>query len=153
MVNALLINELQWVTSILSIQKETIVLILLYYFASIISLKIIVLLINCDIEIPHCSSFISNAFTILHYCCCSVAKSCPIHCDPMNFSTQGSPVLYYLPEFAQIHVHSVSDAISTILSSASPFSFCLQSFPTSVSFPKSWLFTSVAKVLELYLQQ
>ena len=30
-------------------------------------------------------------------------------CDPMDFSTPGSPVLYYLLEFAQIHIHSVSD--------------------------------------------
>ena len=29
------------------------------------------------------------------------------------------------------------------------FSFCLQSFPASGSFPVSWLFASVAKVLEL----
>ena len=26
-------------------------------------------------------------------------------CDPMNCSTPGSSVLYYLPEFAQMHVH------------------------------------------------
>ena len=30
----------------------------------------------------------------------------------------------------------------TISSSASPFSFCLQSFPTSVSFPMNWLISS-----------
>ena len=30
----------------------------------------------------------------------------------------------------------------TISSSAAPISFCLQSFPASLSFPKSWLFTS-----------
>ena len=30
---------------------------------------------------------------------------------------------------------------STILSSVGPFSFCLQSFPASGSFPMSWLFT------------
>ena len=30
----------------------------------------------------------------------------------------------------------------TISSSATPFSFCLQSFPASGSFPMSWLFTS-----------
>ena len=30
----------------------------------------------------------------------------------------------------------------TILSSAAPFFFCLQSFPASVSFPVSWLFAS-----------
>ena len=35
--------------------------------------------------------------------CCSVAKSCPTLCDPMNCSTPGFPVLHYLPEFAQIH--------------------------------------------------
>ena len=35
--------------------------------------------------------------------CCSVAKSYPTLCDPMNCSTPGFPVLHYLPEFAQIH--------------------------------------------------
>ena len=42
---------------------------------------------------------------ILECCCCSVAKSCPALCDPMDYSTPGSPVLHYLLEFAQIHVH------------------------------------------------
>jgi len=36
--------------------------------------------------------------------CCSVAKSCPTLCDLMDCSMPGSSVLYYLPEFAQIHV-------------------------------------------------
>ena len=44
-------------------------------------------------------------------CCCSVAQSCPTLCDPMDCSTPGFPVLYHLPELAQIHVHWVSDAI------------------------------------------
>ena len=43
--------------------------------------------------------------------CCSVAKSCPTLCDPMDYSMPGSPVLHHLPEFAQIHVHWVGDAI------------------------------------------
>ena len=30
--------------------------------------------------------------------CCSVAKLCPTLCDPMNYSTPGFSVLYYLPE-------------------------------------------------------
>ena len=30
---------------------------------------------------------------------------------PIDYSTPGFPVLHYLPEFAQIHVHWVSDAI------------------------------------------
>ena len=32
-------------------------------------------------------------------------------CDPMDCSTPGFPVLHYLPEFAQTHVHWVTDAI------------------------------------------
>ena len=32
-------------------------------------------------------------------------------CDPMDCSTPGFPVLHHLPEFAQTHVHWVSDAI------------------------------------------
>ena len=39
--------------------------------------------------------------------CCPVGKSCLTLCNPMV--TPGFPVLHYLPEFAQIHVHWVSD--------------------------------------------
>ena len=50
--------------------------------------------------------------TLTTTCChCSVAKLCPTLCDPMNYSTPGFPLLYYLPEFAQTHVHWVNDAI------------------------------------------
>jgi len=42
---------------------------------------------------------------------CSVAKLCLTLCDPMDCSTPGFPALHYLPEFAQTHVHWVSDAI------------------------------------------
>ena len=45
------------------------------------------------------------------FLCCSVAKSCPTLWDPVNFSTPGFSVLHSLPEFAQTHVHWVSDAI------------------------------------------
>ena len=34
---------------------------------------------------------------------------CPTLCDPMDCSTPGFPVLHYLLEFAQTHVHWVSD--------------------------------------------
>ena len=37
--------------------------------------------------------------------CCSVAKSHPSLCNPMDYSMPGSSVFHYLPEFAQIHVH------------------------------------------------
>ena len=36
---------------------------------------------------------------------CSVAKSCPTLWDPMDYSPPGFPVLHYLPEFAQTHIH------------------------------------------------
>ena len=40
----------------------------------------------------------------------------------------------------------------TILSSVTPFSSCLQSFPESGSFPMSWLFSQMVKVVELQLR-
>ena len=41
----------------------------------------------------------------------SVAQSCQTLCDPMDYSTPGLPVHHQLPEFTQIHVHWVGDAI------------------------------------------
>ena len=37
--------------------------------------------------------------------------SCVWLCDPMDCNTPGFPVLHHLPEFAQTHVHWVSDAL------------------------------------------
>ena len=68
-----------------------------------------------------------------------VTKSCPT-LQHMDSSMPGSSVLHYLPEFAQIHLHWVSDAILTISSSATLLCFCLQAFPASGSFPMSQLF-------------
>ena len=45
------------------------------------------------------------------HCCFSDANLCPTPWDLMVCSTAGFPVLQYLPEFAQILVHCVSDAI------------------------------------------
>ena len=36
---------------------------------------------------------------------CSVTQSCLTLCDSVDCSTPGFPVLHYLPEFAQTHVH------------------------------------------------
>ena len=38
-------------------------------------------------------------------------KSCPTLHNPMNCNTPSFPVLHYLPEFAQSHVHRVGDTI------------------------------------------
>ena len=61
--------------------------------------------------------------------------------QPMNCSTPDFSVLHCLLEFAQTHVHWVSDAMQPS-ASVIPFSFCLQSFPASGSFPIGWLFAS-----------
>ena len=52
----------------------------------------------------------------------SVTQSCLTLCDFMNRSMPGLPVHHQLPEFTQIHVHRVRDAIqpSHPLSSPSP---------------------------------
>ena len=72
--------------------------------------------------------------------------------DPMDYNTPGFPVLHYLPEFAQTHVHWVDDAIqpSHSLLPPSPPALNLsqhQSLFRWVSFSHQ-----VAKVLELQLQ-
>jgi len=41
----------------------------------------------------------------LIYSCCSVAQLCLTLCDPMDCNMPGFPVLHYLLEFAQTHVH------------------------------------------------
>ena len=65
-----------------------------------------------------------------HFCCCySIAHSSPTLCDPMDCNMPGFPVLHYLLEFIQTHVHWVNDAIqpSHPLSSPSPPAFNLSS--------------------------
>ena len=64
-------------------------------------------------------------------CCCSVTKSCPTFCDPMYCSMPGFPVLHYLPEFTQVHVHWVSDAILP----SHPLSTYMLSLPELFPFP------------------
>ena len=44
-------------------------------------------------------------------CYYSVTKLWPTLCEPKDCSTPGFPVLHYLPEFVQTHVHCVDDAI------------------------------------------
>ena len=62
--------------------------------------------------------------------------------DPMDCSTPSFLILHYLPEFAQVHVHGVCDAIQ------SSHSLMPQSPPahnlslTLGPFPMTWLFTS-----------
>ena len=56
-----------------------------------------------------------------------LSQSCLTLCDPMDCSTSGLPVHHQLPEFTQIHVHQISDAIQPFhpLSSPPPPAFNL----------------------------
>ena len=64
----------------------------------------------------------------------------PALCESMDCSMPGFPVLHYLPDFAQTHVHWVGDTIQPSHPLLASFSSCPQSFPESGSFPMSWLF-------------
>ena len=89
-----------------------------------------------------------NHFSIIFVCLCScsVIQLFPTLCDHMNCSTRGLPILHCLPEFAQIHIHLVSDAIqpSHPLLSPSPPALNLSQHE---SFPMSQLFTSNGQII------
>ena len=63
--------------------------------------------------------------------CCSVTKPCLTLHDPMDCSMPGSSVLHCLPR--SVHNHLIL---------CCPFSFCLQTFSASGSFPVNQLFAS-----------
>ena len=48
---------------------------------------------------------LENPWLLRSDCRCSVAESCLTLCDPMDCSMPDFPVLHFLYEFAQIHVH------------------------------------------------
>ena len=86
---------------------------------------------------------ISTCVVTLLYplCCCSVTKSCLTPCDPMDCSTTGFLIFYYLLEFAQIPVCWVSD-ITSPSPPLPPLSPLALSFPASGSFPMNRLLAS-----------
>ena len=99
-----------------------------------------------------CKWNLDSLGSYLKDCCCSVSQSCLTLCDPMGCSMPGFPVLHHLPEFAQTHVHWVSDAIwsSHPLLSPFPSALCL-SYHQGLF---QWVGSShqVAKTLEFQLQ-
>ena len=61
---------------------------------------------------PFCYLYFIWSVIEFSYCfCCSVHKSCWTLWDPKDCSMPGSSVFHCLPEFAQIYVHWVDDAI------------------------------------------
>ena len=93
----------------------------------------------------------SPSATYTYHCCCWVTQSCPTLCDPMDCSTPGFPVLCYLLEFAQTHVHWVNDANqpSHLLSPPSPPALNLSQHQGLFQWVGS--LHQVAKVLEFQL--
>ena len=74
---------------------------------------------------PCSSTWRGQFFSLLSWgffylCCCSVTKSCPALCDPIDCSTPGFPVHHQLPVLAQTHVHRVSNAIQPSRPHSSP---------------------------------
>ena len=72
---------------------------------------------------------------------CLVTKSCLTLCSPINWSMPNVPVSHYFSQFAQTHVHWLSDAIQPC-HPLFPLLPCPQCFPASGSFLMSQLFTS-----------
>ena len=89
---------------------------------------------------------------ILHCWCCLVTQSCPTLCKPMDCSTPGFPVLHYFLEFAQTHVHWVSDAIQPSHPLLSPFPPAFNLFQHQGLFERVDSLHQVVKVLEFQLQ-
>ena len=84
-------------------------------------------------------------------CCCSVAKSCPTLCNPMDCNTPDLPVPHHLLEFAQVHVHWIGDAIQP----SHPLMHSSSSFNLSQHqdlFQGVGSLHQMAKVLKLQLQ-
>ena len=81
---------------------------------------------------------------------CYVTQLCPTLWDPIDCSTPGFPVLHYLLEFAQVHVHWINDAIQPshplLLTSPPAFKFSqYQVFSNELAlcirWPKYWSFS------------
>ena len=68
-------------------------------------------------------------------CCCSVIKSCPALCNPMDCCLLGFPVLYCLPESAQTQVCCSDNVIQL-------FCFLLSSFLLASVFPSIKVFSN-----------
>ena len=102
------------------------------------------------IALQYCANFCCTTTWTSYFC--SVTKSCPTLCNPMDCSMPGFPVHHYLPEFAQTHVHWVGDAIhpSHPLSPPSPPALIL--FQQQDLFQWVFCLHQVGKVLEVEFQ-
>ena len=88
---------------------------------------------------------------IVAFCCCSVAKLCLTHCNPVDCRTPGSSE----PGICSVWCPLSRWCHPTILWSATCFPFCLQSFPASQFFAsgdQSIGISALASVLPMNIQ-
>ena len=64
---------------------------------------------NATLQI--CLTLYVMCFSGTFFYCCSIGTSCLTPCNAMDCSTPGFSVPHHLPEFAQVHVHCIGDAI------------------------------------------
>ena len=125
----------------------------LYFVTTFIQSSLTTTLALWSLFLWVCFEIMSLLWEFVSFCCtthcCSVTKSCLTLWDPMDCSTPGSPVLHYLQEFVQTHVHWVGVAIQWS-HPLSPLLLCLQSNPASgssvalpvcIRYPKYWSFS------------
>ena len=117
-------------------------------FSSISEVILAIFFFSLFIQVAY-KSFVRVHLVCFCYCC-SVTKSCPTLCDSMDCSTPGFLVLYYIPEFALIHVHWVSDAIQPCHSLLPPPPLCLKLSQHQGLF--QWVSSSNQVTKELKLQ-
>ena len=88
--------------------------------------------------------------TIWGFCCCCSVTQSGLTLRPQDCSTPGLPVPHHFPEFAQVHIHCISDAIQpshlwcpllllpSILPSTRDFS---NESSVHIRWPKYWSFS------------
>ena len=91
------------------------------------------------------------AAAVKRSCCCSVAQLNPTLCNPMDCGTPGFPVLHYLPELPQTHVHWFGDTIQPSHHLLPPSNLLVSVFPSirvfsnesalCIRWPKYWSFS------------
>ena len=84
--------------------------------------------------------------SVLLLCVCSAAKLCPALCNTVDCSMPGFPVLHYFPDLLKF-MSTESAMLSYHVILCHPFSFCLQPFLASGSFPTNWLFASGGQII------
>ena len=102
------------------------------------------------LQVELCFSSNWSVRVLINTCCCSVTQLYLTLCDSMDYSTSGIPLFHYVLEFAQTHVHWVTDVIQSLHTLSPPslpaFSFLkIRVFFNEsvlwIRWPKDWSFS------------